>query len=249
MFTSCFRLAKQIPAGLEPVAVSIGIPKWYTGRRELRLAPTRAMLKMPAAEYDRLFAERLASLDPADVAQDLGANAVLLCWEKPGQACHRRIAAEWLEHHLGIVVPELGVDRFTTGWQTTRDYAHWRPEGEARATIEVRLASQPAQPSIVSSREQLLFEAHTPHGPPDVLPGCLRPARLANKRRPASAWCNGRSRPHGSTSLTISGGPLAGATCGTSLPWRQRSSKRLTWASGSPTAKAACTPSGACRSA
>jgi hypothetical protein len=35
----------------------------------------------------------------------------MLCWEKPGEGCHRRICAEWLETALGIVVPEFGLPR------------------------------------------------------------------------------------------------------------------------------------------
>lgn len=110
MHTSCFANLKKFLArrpDLEPVAISVGIPVWYKGRRELRLAPTRKMLTMPAAKYDPLFAAILAKLDPAQLAHDLGDNAVLLCWEKPGERCHRRLVADWFEQHLGLVVPEL----------------------------------------------------------------------------------------------------------------------------------------------
>lgn len=51
---------------------------------------------------------------------------------RPGQQCHRRNVAEWFEHELGIVVPELGVDRLVTGWQSSQRYAFWRPEMERR---------------------------------------------------------------------------------------------------------------------
>jgi len=111
LFTSCFARLKAIPDGLTPVAISIGIPRWFTGRRDLRLAPTRAMLEMTATEYDKRFAAILARLDPAQVAADLGEGAVMLCWEGPGLRCHRRWVADWLEDALGIVVPELGFDR------------------------------------------------------------------------------------------------------------------------------------------
>ena len=45
-------------------------------------------------------------LDPAQVAADLGPNAILLCWEPPGKFCHRRLVAEWLEEHLGVEILE-----------------------------------------------------------------------------------------------------------------------------------------------
>jgi hypothetical protein len=41
----------------------------------------------------------------------LGENAVLLCWEKPWDACHRCLVAEWLEAALGLEIPEHGFDR------------------------------------------------------------------------------------------------------------------------------------------
>jgi uncharacterized protein (DUF488 family) len=49
----------------------------------------------------------LSKLDPQKVFSDLGQDAILLCWEKPGEDCHRRLVAEWLEGLLGIKVPEL----------------------------------------------------------------------------------------------------------------------------------------------
>jgi hypothetical protein len=66
------------------------------------------MFRMTKPEYDARIAEILAKLDPAEIYQTLGENAVLLCWEKPGDACHRRLVAEWFERCLGVEVPELG---------------------------------------------------------------------------------------------------------------------------------------------
>jgi hypothetical protein len=111
MFTSFFGNLRRIPDGLTPVAISIGIPRWYKGRAEPRLAPTRLMLKMAREFYDPLFDEILAQLDPRELYQSLGENTVLLCWERPGLWCHRRRVAEFFEEALGIVVPELGFER------------------------------------------------------------------------------------------------------------------------------------------
>jgi hypothetical protein len=111
MFTSHFANIKNIPSHLRPVAIAIGVPAWYKGERDLRLAPTRAMLKMTSTEYDKLFAKILDKVDPKQIADELGDNAVLLCWEKPGERCHRRWVAEFLEEALGVEVPELGFPR------------------------------------------------------------------------------------------------------------------------------------------
>lgn len=117
MYTSYFANLRLIPPELRPVAIAVGVPRWYKGDRDLRLAPTRAMLTISEQEYDRLYDEILARLDPAQVAADLGDNAVMLCWEKPGERCHRRRVAEWIEQATGQVVTELGFER-----QDIREY-------------------------------------------------------------------------------------------------------------------------------
>ena len=112
MQTSCYARLKQFAAaGLVPVGISRGVPRWFNGQADQRLAPTRAMLSMSQAEYNRLFAEILAKLDPVEVYQGLPENAVLLCWEAPGVSCHRRWVAEWLEQANGVVIPEFGFER------------------------------------------------------------------------------------------------------------------------------------------
>jgi hypothetical protein len=132
MWTSCFSKVKTLPADVEPVGISRGIPAWYKGRRELRLAPSREMLKMSDADYDRHFAPMLAALDPREVYDALGPNAVLLCWERPGQACHRRTVAAWFQEYLGVVVPE---------WVSA-----------SRGPVERDLSADDGTPQIVAKR-------------------------------------------------------------------------------------------------
>jgi hypothetical protein len=103
-------------ATADPHAVSIARwpPRWWgTRRRFITLAPSigllnrsKAGLPWPeyVAEYNRNI---LGKLDPAKVFADLGQFAILLCWEKTGEDCHRRLVAEWLERSLNIKVPEL----------------------------------------------------------------------------------------------------------------------------------------------
>lgn len=128
MYTSNFaNIKKVIKSGLRPVAISIGLPKGYTGEREIRLAPTWAMLKLPREEYDRRFTAILQKLNPMELYMKLGDDAVLLCYEKHNDWCHRRLVAEWFENELGIMVPEFGYERYETfpycqcGRQTKED--------------------------------------------------------------------------------------------------------------------------------
>ena len=62
-------------------------------------------------EYIMVFYnEVLAYLDPRDVYEALGDNAVMLCYEKPTDFCHRFLVAGWLELSLGIEIDELGFE-------------------------------------------------------------------------------------------------------------------------------------------
>ena len=126
MKTSYYGRAKQITWPDQPVAISRGIPYWYRGRVMQELAPTRAMLALPNDEFEAQMRARLDALNPQEIAEKLGPNAVLLCWEKPFDRCHRRMVAEWLEEALGIEIPELGYTR-----SETPAYATMHPKAPA----------------------------------------------------------------------------------------------------------------------
>ena len=96
----------------DAVAISQGVPRFYRVKRYMPLAPPRSLLKAKDAElFHREYRKQLDSLDARQVAEELGPNAILLCWESFNVRCHRRLAAEWLEEKLGNVVPELGHER------------------------------------------------------------------------------------------------------------------------------------------
>lgn len=64
--------------------------------------------KISRNEYEELYQELILNrLDPGEVFAELGDDAILLCWEKPGLFCHRRIVARWFYDNLGIKVNEL----------------------------------------------------------------------------------------------------------------------------------------------
>jgi len=96
----------------DAVAISRGVPRFYKGRRYLALAPPGWLLKAKEPElFDREYRKLLDSLDAKQVAEELGSNAILLCWESFNVRCHRRMVAEWLEQALGLEIPELGHKR------------------------------------------------------------------------------------------------------------------------------------------
>lgn len=51
--------------------------------------------------------EVLDKLNPQEVYEELGQDAILICWEGTGKFCHRHIVAEWLSTNLGVEVIEL----------------------------------------------------------------------------------------------------------------------------------------------
>lgn len=112
--TSYFALS-----GREPNSVSIsGItPAWFHGRRYPALAPKRFFFDEWKRNNDNDYyvsmynKHVLSMLDPAKVYGELNDSldgAILLCYEKPGLFCHRRLVAKWFENELGVVVPEVG---------------------------------------------------------------------------------------------------------------------------------------------
>ena len=89
------------------ISIARGTPKWFNGSQYLKLAPTWEMIKhMSEEEYIFSYKNLLKKLNPKEVYKELGEETVLLCWERPGDFCHRRLVAEWFENELGLLVPE-----------------------------------------------------------------------------------------------------------------------------------------------
>jgi hypothetical protein len=100
----------MMPA-VEGWSIALYSPQWSEGRAYPNLAPRREMLYMDEAPYRNEYQKLLAGLDPQKVFDDLGLDAILLCWEAPGKFCHRRLVAEWLEKHQDRQVPEFVVSQ------------------------------------------------------------------------------------------------------------------------------------------
>jgi hypothetical protein len=101
-----------------PVRISRAKPAFSRVPAYLKLAPPWELVR---AIKDGLIDERryveiyrvqvLDLLDPASVVREIGEafgpEATLLCYERPGVFCHRRLVADWIEIGTGIAVPEL----------------------------------------------------------------------------------------------------------------------------------------------
>jgi len=108
IFTSCFRISGHLP---QAVAICRGLPKGWIGRAYHPLAPSWNLIKarLKPADFIKAYsAEVLNKLNPTQVLQDLGGDDfVMLCWEPPGEFCHRRVVAAWLKKELGLEIQEL----------------------------------------------------------------------------------------------------------------------------------------------
>jgi hypothetical protein len=107
ILTSNFKTAGHLP---QAVAISRGLPRGWQGRVYRSLAPSWKLVKGGLGQdaFIKVYrAEVLDKLDARQVIQDLGEGTILLCWESPGEFCHRRVAAAWLQKELGVEVPEL----------------------------------------------------------------------------------------------------------------------------------------------
>jgi len=103
-------------AKANPNSVSIArwTPRWWgAGRRATELAPSVDLLNaIKAGEINerqytkRYHSELLKNLDPKKVYAEYK-DKILCCYERPGEFCHRRLIAEWLEKSLGVRIPEL----------------------------------------------------------------------------------------------------------------------------------------------
>ena len=116
LFTSNYARAGANPNAL---AISAKAPPWYQGKTFPLLAPTWDILhaykrgEIDQDEYIRryLLLLKKRKLTPDSVVEMLPDGAILLCYEKPSDFCHRRIVADWIELETDIKVNELLLEK------------------------------------------------------------------------------------------------------------------------------------------
>ena len=124
LHTSYFAKVRTFPSTLTPIGISLWPPHWFTGESYPLLSPSRDLLNAykaggcTQAEYRfRYYDETLSRLDPASVYKDLcakGEDVAILCYERTGEFCHRRLVAEWLEKTIGVIVPEYDPSSYSS---------------------------------------------------------------------------------------------------------------------------------------
>jgi hypothetical protein len=97
------------------VAICIYPPIGWDGLRFPSLAPDRSTFyaikngQINQEEYERQYRDQVLSKLNPQYVYDMFKNNVLLCWENPGEFCHRRIVSSWIKEELGIEVPEWNI--------------------------------------------------------------------------------------------------------------------------------------------
>lgn len=107
MYTSYFSRCS-----LNPNAVSIARfkPVWYFGKEFPPLFPRGDLVKLAKVDwvkFKELYREEiLDTLCQHEIAEELGEQAILICYEANRNVCHRSIVAEWFAE-AGFTVPEM----------------------------------------------------------------------------------------------------------------------------------------------
>lgn len=121
IYTSYFGAMKKLPDTFEPIAICGGIPSWYTGKWMKKLAPSWSIWKewhdSTAPNKNEHYTERfipevLGKMDVQKVVSKIldlagGKTPCLLCYEKPGDFCHRHLVADWLNNSKLAKVSEF----------------------------------------------------------------------------------------------------------------------------------------------
>lgn len=107
IYTTYFAKLKLLPKNIVPIAICGKSPDWYTGLQYKKLAPKYDFfMKWKETKdneyYIRCFDKQvLQQLTVENVIQELhdmagGDTIALVCYEKPGDFCHRHLVSEWL---------------------------------------------------------------------------------------------------------------------------------------------------------
>ena len=123
IFTSYFAKLKNLPDNAIPVSICGKAPDWYKGCQYKKLAPKYSFFSKWKETHDddyyiqHFYEEILNTLNANEVIkeiysliQDKDKDIILICYEKPGDFCHRHLVAEWLTEY-GYPTEEYKFDK------------------------------------------------------------------------------------------------------------------------------------------
>ena len=112
LYTSYFGNAKTLKAnGIYILPIVAHLPKWWNGENYSKLAPKYSMLHLDESEYTKQYKELVRLLNPEKIYREICSysefDIALICYEKPGDFCHRHLVAEWLNSNLHLDISEF----------------------------------------------------------------------------------------------------------------------------------------------
>ena len=111
IYTSYFAKLKSLPDNIIPISICGKAPDWYKGLQYKKLAPKYDFFMKWKTDHDndyfiKCFNEqvlnKLSVLDTIIELSELGGfenrhnDICLICYEKPGDFCHRHLVSDWL---------------------------------------------------------------------------------------------------------------------------------------------------------
>jgi len=116
IYTGYFAKIKQYrDAGLTTISIA-RFNRYYSGASMKILAPAAEIIHYPEDVYKPIYKEQLKKLSPSGILDEIkklsnGKDCILLCYEKPGDFCHRRMVAKWLWDNLNIAIEEYSAEK------------------------------------------------------------------------------------------------------------------------------------------
>lgn len=144
IYTSYFgNMAALKRCGIHPISIARWSPRNWDGDRLIWLAPTPYMVKEASREeYIRLYQDICHRVNIEGLIRTLstmgkGSDVALLCYERPGDFCHRHMLAEYMTEH-GITVKEFS------------EYEYQQEQAKVRASSTPTPTQEPPQPEQLS---------------------------------------------------------------------------------------------------
>lgn len=108
MKTTYFANAKKLSSTENLVSIARITPKGFPGRIALELAPPSELLWRTKKtgdtdHYTVEFKKLLDKLNPHDIVEKYGEDAIFVCYEGKEKFCHRHLVADWLREYGYIV--------------------------------------------------------------------------------------------------------------------------------------------------
>lgn len=110
ILTSYFAKLSKLPSGIVPISICGKVPDWYMGLQYKKLAPRYWFFMEWKVSHDNVYyvkrfkQEVLSKLNADAVVKELLSLSgekpfALICYERPGEFCHRHLVADWLREN------------------------------------------------------------------------------------------------------------------------------------------------------